>query len=136
MTLFLQSFLNLSQTIRYGIWHLPSMPKMVPNCCVFYIILCGHIFKNVPFYWGMKITSFTFQKFKNTSMWYRWTFNVDLVCTSMSLTFLPHEVWIWKWWFRRVLDLYNLRLGSSSHDYTIIQNISKKGTHVKTHKHE
>jgi hypothetical protein len=46
------------------------MPKVVPNCCIFYILLCGHIFENVPFYQGMQITSFTFQKSMNMCMWY------------------------------------------------------------------
>jgi len=105
------------QITRYGIWHLSSMAKVVPNCCIFYILLCGHIFENVPFYLGMQITSFTSQEFMNKCMWYICTFNGDLVCASMLFTLLPHQVHIWKWWLCKVFDLYTLRLGSSSHDY-------------------
>jgi len=106
-----------SKGLEYDIY------QVCPKCCLivaFFIFFCANTFlKMFHFIVACKSPRPPFKNSWTSAcgvyiyMHIQW----NLICTSMSLTLLPHQVHIWNWWLCKVLDLYTLRLGNLSHDY-------------------
>lgn len=120
----------MKYTNCYAVDHLVRPLHTCERCAAFcnevfqHIFLCnlGFFFKKmvvayVPFHWGFHITSFTFQEFRHTCMWYANNFNGCFVCTPMLHLKSQREVHVWKLGFCQVLDLYWLWFGDSTHTY-------------------
>jgi hypothetical protein len=121
------------QITRYGIWHLSSMAKVVPNCCIFYILFVGTFLK---MFHSTRVRKSPHSPSKNS-----WT--CCIYAHSMEILFVPpccspffHSKSTFENGdFVRFLTSILWDLGVRPM-IMIIQNVPyKKRTHVKTHKH-
>ncbi len=68
------------------------MPKVVFDSWLFDIHLAWKFFVNIPFHWGVRIPSFTFQEFWDASIWNISKLNVQFILPSMVYLKCPHQV--------------------------------------------
>jgi hypothetical protein len=74
------------------------MPKEVFDTWLFDICLVWKVFANIPFHKGVRIPFFTFQEFRDGSLWNISKLNGHFILLSMAYLGPPHQVLVW-WGF-------------------------------------
>ncbi len=70
------------------------MPEVVFDSWLFDICLAWKVFVNIPFHKGAYISSFTFQKFRDVSIWNISKLNGHFILLSMAYPGRPHQVFV------------------------------------------
>ncbi len=68
------------------------MPKVVFDSWLLDICLAWKVFVNIPFHKGVRIPSFTFQEFRDASIWNIRKLNGQFILPSMAYPRPPHQV--------------------------------------------
>ncbi len=70
------------------------MPEVVFDSWLLDIRLAWKVFVNIPFHMGARIPLFTFQEFRNASIWNISKLNGHFILPSMAYPKRPHQVFV------------------------------------------
>jgi hypothetical protein len=70
------------------------MPEVVFDSWLLDIRLAWKVIVNIPFHRGARIPSFTFQEFRDVSIWNISKLNGHFILRSMAYPIRPHEVFV------------------------------------------
>jgi hypothetical protein len=70
------------------------MPEVVFDSWLLDIRLAWKVFVNIPFHMGACIPSFTFQEFRDASIWNISKLNGHFILPSMAYPKRPHQVFV------------------------------------------